>query len=60
MAPDFSEEERLAALDRIIENDRYPLSPRIRTLREIRAKLKPYPARGATTAEALRAAARRR
>ena len=34
----------LAALDRIIENDRYPLSPRIRALRAIRAVLKPYPA----------------
>jgi len=27
-------------LDRIIENDRYPLAPRIRTLREIRALLR--------------------
>jgi len=27
-------------LDRIIENDRYPLSPRITALREIRALLK--------------------
>jgi hypothetical protein len=32
-----------AELDRIIDNDRYPLSPRIRMLREIRAMLKPYP-----------------
>jgi hypothetical protein len=31
--------------DRIIENDRYPLSPRIRALKEIRALIKPYPAR---------------
>jgi hypothetical protein len=30
-------------LDRIIDGDRYPLSPRIRALREIRAMLKPYP-----------------
>jgi hypothetical protein len=35
----------LAELDRIIDNDRYPLSPRIRMLREIRAMLKPYPGR---------------
>lgn len=35
----------LGALDRIIENDRYPLSPRIRTLKELRAKIKPYPPR---------------
>jgi len=35
----------LAALDRLIENDRYPLSARIRKLREIRALLKPYPER---------------
>ena len=35
----------LAELDRIIENDRYPLSLRIRLLREIRALFKPYPER---------------
>jgi hypothetical protein len=35
----------LAELDRIIDNDRYPLSPRIRMLRAIRAMLKPYPGR---------------
>jgi hypothetical protein len=35
----------LAELDRLIENDRYPLSPRIRALREVRAALKPYPER---------------
>jgi hypothetical protein len=29
----------LAALSRLIDNDRYPLSPRIRILRGIRAKL---------------------
>ena len=28
-----------------IENDRFPLSPRILTLKDIRAKLKPEPAR---------------
>ena len=32
-------------LDRIINDDRFPLSPRIRALREIRALLKPYPIR---------------
>jgi hypothetical protein len=31
--------------DRIIENDRHPPSPRIRILKEIRAEIKPYPAR---------------
>ena len=35
----------LAELDRIIDGDRYPLSPRIQALREIRALLKPYPER---------------
>jgi hypothetical protein len=35
----------LAELDRIIDGDRYPLSARIRVLREIRAVLKPYPER---------------
>ena len=35
----------VAELDRIIENDRYPLSRRVRALREIRALLKPYPER---------------
>jgi hypothetical protein len=40
----------LRELNNIIENDRYPLSPRIRTLREIRAKLSRRP-RSSTTAE---------
>jgi hypothetical protein len=35
----------LGELDHIIENDRFPLSPRIRTLKEIREKLRPEPAR---------------
>jgi len=35
----------LAELDRIIDADRYPLSPRIRALKEIRALIKPYPVR---------------
>jgi hypothetical protein len=37
-------------LDRVIEDDRYPLSPRITALREIRAMLKPYPERPPTAA----------
>jgi len=40
----------VAELDRIIADDRYFLSPRIRALREIRALLKPYPARAAAAA----------
>jgi hypothetical protein len=32
-------------LDQIIDGDRYFLSPRIKTLREIRAMIKPYPQR---------------
>jgi hypothetical protein len=35
----------LRELDNIIENDRFFLSPRIQTLKVIRAKLKPYPVR---------------
>jgi len=35
----------LAELDRIIDGDRYPFSPRIVALKEIRAKLRPEPAR---------------
>jgi hypothetical protein len=35
----------VAELDRVIDGDRYPLSARIRVLREIRAVLKPYPER---------------
>jgi hypothetical protein len=44
---DLSDEQAaalLAELDRIIDGDRYPLSPRIRALKEIRALIKPYPA----------------
>jgi len=36
----------------IIENDRYPLSPRIRTLRAILAKLRPEPVRDPRQAQA--------
>ena len=35
----------VAALDSLIEGDRYPLSPRVTALREIRALLKLYPER---------------
>jgi hypothetical protein len=35
----------LRELDRIIDGDRFPFSPRIRTLREIRGKIRPLPAR---------------
>jgi hypothetical protein len=35
----------LKELDGIIDGDRYPLSPRIRTLVAIRAKLRPEPVR---------------
>jgi len=35
----------LKELDHTIENDRYPLSPRIRTLKAIRAKIRPEPKR---------------
>ena len=41
---DLSDEQTaalLAELDHIIDGDRYPLSPRIQTLKAIRAK--PYP-----------------
>ena len=45
---DLSDEESaalLAELDRVIDNDRYPFSPRIRTLTAIRDKLRPPPVR---------------
>jgi len=45
---DLSDEETAAllrALDRVIEDDRYPLSPRILALKAIRAKLRPEPTR---------------
>jgi hypothetical protein len=42
-------DEQAAALERelhdIVENDRYPFSPRIRTLREILHMIRPEPAR---------------
>jgi hypothetical protein len=45
---DLSDDEKLALaplLTRAIEDDRYPLSPRIRTLRAILAKPRPEPVR---------------
>jgi hypothetical protein len=47
MNVDLTDEEAealLRELNTIIDNDRYPLSPRIRMLREIRAKLPGAPA----------------
>jgi hypothetical protein len=44
----LSDEETAALIKELlntIENDRYPLSPRIRTLRGILAKLRPEPVR---------------
>jgi hypothetical protein len=46
---DLSDEETAALtqeLHEIVENDRYPFSQRIRTLRAILAKLGPEPVRG--------------
>lgn len=48
MNPDLSDEETAALLrelDHIIESDRFPLSPRMQTLKAIRAKLRPEPTR---------------
>ena len=48
MRIDLSDDETAALLrelDRIVESDRYPFSPRIRTLQAIRAKLRREPAR---------------
>jgi hypothetical protein len=48
MTLDLSDEESAALLrelDDIIDNDRYPFSPRIRTLTAIRDKLRPPPVR---------------
>jgi len=45
---DLSDDEAAALaneLDAIVRNDRYPLSPRIQTLRAVLAKLRPEPAR---------------
>jgi hypothetical protein len=48
MTLDLTDEEAAALtgeLHNIVENDRYPFSPRIRTLKGILAKLRPEPAR---------------
>jgi hypothetical protein len=48
MILDLTDEESAALLrelNGIIENDRYPFSPRIRTLKEIRSKICPEPER---------------
>jgi hypothetical protein len=45
---ELSDDEKAALLrelDRIIDDDRYPLSPRIVMLKAIRAKLRPEPLR---------------
>jgi hypothetical protein len=42
---DEQTEALIGALSQIIENDRYPLSLRISTLTEIRAKIRPEPER---------------
>ena len=47
---ELSDEEEAALikeLDNIVERDRYPFSPRVRTLRAILAKLRPEPVREA-------------
>jgi hypothetical protein len=57
---ELSDEEAAALtqeLHDIVENDRYPFSPRIRTLRAILAELRPEPVREPLPIEALRAAA---
>jgi hypothetical protein len=48
MKLDLSDEQAAALtmeLDGIIDEDRYPFSPRIRTLKDILAKLRPEPVR---------------
>jgi hypothetical protein len=42
---DEQTEALIRALSQIIENDRYPLSPRVGVLKEIRGKLRPEPTR---------------
>ena len=45
---ELSDEEEAALIkevDNIVERDRYPFSPRVRTLRAILAKLRPEPVR---------------
>jgi len=61
MMLDLTEEENDALaklLSRTIDDDRYPLSPRIQSLKTILAKLRPEPGpRALAAAEALRTAA---
>jgi hypothetical protein len=48
MTIELTDEETVALLsemDRIIDSDRFPFSPRIRMLKEIGAKIRPEPAR---------------
>jgi hypothetical protein len=48
MTLEFSDDEKTALireLDRIIKDDRYPLSPRIMTLKAILNKIRPEPIR---------------
>jgi hypothetical protein len=67
MQLDLTDEEAaalLSLLNRVIADDRYPLSPRIRLLRAIRAKLpgaplEPPPARPPTHEERARSSATR-
>jgi hypothetical protein len=50
MMLDLTDEETAALaglLSRTIDNDRYPLSPRVQTLKAILGKLRPEPAREA-------------
>ena len=48
MTPDLNDEET-ASLSRLlsqtIDSDRYPLSPRVQTLKDILAKIRPEPVR---------------
>ena len=47
MSPDLTDEETaalVAELDHLIENDRYPFSPRVRRLKELLAQLDTTPA----------------
>ena len=51
MALDLTDEETAALtrlLSKAIDAERYPLSPRIQTLKEILAKIRPEPAREPT------------
>jgi hypothetical protein len=43
--PDDEAKALVKELDAIVRNDRYPLSPRIETLKAILAKLRPEPPR---------------